>query len=160
MLAELVRRKARHYRETIGKRMVVFPGVKQLVPELSSRFPLAIASGALRGEIDLILQSIGLNTYFQVIISAEDVREGKPEPEIFLTALRALNQRNPGGHPILPTECLVIEDSREGVLGARRAGIKCLAVTNSHPAEELREANAVVKSLEDVTIPFLEGLVS
>lgn len=160
MLAELVRRKARHYRETIGKRMVVFPGVKQLVPELSSRFPLAIASGALRGEIDLILQSIGLNTYFQVIISAEDVSEGKPSPEIFLTALRALNQRSPGGHPILPTECLVIEDSREGVLGARRAGIKCLAVTNSHPAEELVGADAVVQSLAEVTIPFLEKLVA
>ncbi len=158
MLAELVRRKARHYKEMIGKRMVVFPGVKTLVPELSARFPLAVASGALRSEIDLILQSVGLNTYFQVIISAEDVSEGKPEPEIFLKALRALNGGNSGGRLILPTECLVIEDSREGILGARRAGIKCLAVTNSHPAAELHEADAVVASLEQVDIPFLESL--
>jgi len=77
-----------------------------------------------------------------------------------INALFQMNERNPGGRPILPAECLVIEDSREGVLGARRAGIRCLAVTNSHPVEELREANAVVKSLEEVTIPFLEGLVS
>ena len=157
-LAGLIRRKARYYRDTIQKRMIVFPGVKKLLPDLYAQFPLAIASGALRSEIELILESITLRNYFQAIVSAENVSEGKPHPEIFLKALSFLNQKNVSSRPILPSECLVVEDSKEGILGAHRAGIKCLAVTNSHPAEELREAEAVVKSLEEVTIPFLESL--
>lgn len=157
-LAGLVQRKADYYREAIQKRMTVFSGVKKLIPALSIRYPLAIASGALRSEIELILQSIGLRTFFQVIVSAEDVREGKPDPEIFLKALRLLNQRQPRVQAILPSECLIVEDSKEGISGAKRAGIKCLAVANSHPAEELKEAAAVVGSLEEVSIPFLESL--
>lgn len=157
-LAELVRRKARYYRETIEKRITVFPGVKKLIPTLSARFPLAIASGALRNEIEMILRSIGLKKHFKVIVSAEDVSEGKPSPEIFLKALGLLNQQNISGQPILPSQCLVVEDSKEGIMGARHAGIKCLAVTNSHPPEELREADVIVSSLEEVAISFLQRL--
>lgn len=159
-LSKLVERKARYYKEAITKRMTLFPGVERLIPELSARFPLAIASGALRSEIEMILQSVGLKNYFQVIVSAEDVGQGKPSPEIFLKALSLLNQQQGLAEGIVPSQCLVVEDSKEGILGARRAGIKCLAVANSHPAEELREADAVVTSLEEVTVPFLEGLVA
>jgi beta-phosphoglucomutase-like phosphatase (HAD superfamily) len=60
----------------------------------------------------------------------------------------------------MPAECLVIEDSKEGIKGARRAGMKCLAVTNSHPAELLNEAGAVVKSLEEIDLKFLQRLCS
>lgn len=84
----------------------------------------------------------------------EDVTRGKPEPEIFLNALAALNQQN-NGKPITAADCVVIEDSKEGIRGARRAGMKCLAVTNSHPAELLNEANAVVKTLEAVSLEYL-----
>jgi len=157
-LAELVRRKARYYREVIEEGILFFPGVKVLIPTLSSRFPLAVASGALRSEIETILRAPGLRKYFRAIVSAEDVSEGKPNPEIFIKALRLLNERNSTGRPILAPECLVVEDSKEGILGARRAGMKCLAVTNSHPAEELGEADAVVKSLEEATVDFLESL--
>lgn len=159
-LSKLVERKAAYYQDAIQQHMVVFPGVKKLVPELAARYPLAIASGALQKEITMILESIGLNSYFQAIVSAEDTSEGKPSPEIFLKALSFLNQRSKSSQPILPSECLVIEDSKEGILGAHRAGIKCLAVANSHPAEELEEAEAVVESLEEVTIPFLESLLA
>ena len=137
-----------------------FPGVKELVPLAAARYPLAIASGALRSEIEAIMERIGLRKYFQVIVSSEDTNEGKPDPEIFMKALALLNQSQFEGQQLHPSECLVIEDSKEGILGARRAGIKCLAVTNSHPAEELKEADAVVPSLEEVTIAFLEQLVS
>ena len=158
-LAKLVQRKAVYYRESIEKGTVVFPGVKQLIPELFARFPLAVASGALRDEIELILQSVTLRKYFQVIVSAEDVSEGKPHPEIFIKALDRLNRAASGDNPIGSSECLVVEDSREGIVAAHRAGIKCLAVSNSHPAEELRAAEAVVGSLTEVTVPFLESIL-
>lgn len=158
-LAALIQRKAVYYRNEIQQRLTVFPGVKQLIPKLSASYPLAIASGALRSEIEMIMQTIGLIKYFQVIVSTEDITEGKPSPEIFTKALTLFNQHNADAKPIRPAECLVIEDSKEGVLGARRAGMKCLAVTNSHPKTELTEADAVVESLDKVTIPFLQKLL-
>ena len=117
-----------------------------------------MASGALRHEIETILSAAGLLKHFAIVISAEDVNHGKPEPEIFLKALARLNAQAENGHPIDAADCLVIEDSKEGIRGARRAGMKCLAVTNSHPAELLLEANAVVRSLEEVDLPFLEQI--
>ncbi len=154
-LAELIGRKAQYYRDTIAERIVIFPGVQRLVPELAARFPLAVASGALRAEIEMILQVGGLRNYFQVIASAEDVDHGKPHPEVFINALRGLNEKR--RDPIRASECLVIEDTKDGIKAAHRAGIKCLAVTNSYPAAEL-EAETVVASLEEVTIPLLESL--
>ena len=124
---------------------------------LAEALPLAVASGALREEIEMNLQGIGLRNCFQIIVSAEDVAEGKPHPEIFIKALRELNRMSVGKEPIRSSECLVVEDSKEGILAAHRAGIKCLAVSNSHPAGELK-AEAVVRSLEEVDISFLESL--
>jgi beta-phosphoglucomutase len=156
-LQELIDRKAAYYQEAIRNHVAIFPGVKTLVATLAPSVPLAVASGALRHEIETILATAGLVNYFKAIVSAEDVRQGKPEPEIFLQALAALNAQH-NGAPIEAAECVVIEDSKEGIRGARRAGMKCLAVTNSHPAELLGEADAVVKSLEEVALPFLQKL--
>ena len=158
-LAQLIERKAAYYRENIKTKMRVFPGIQTLVPNLAKQLPLAIASGALRNEIEIILSSIGLFMHFRAIVSAEDVTRGKPEPEIFLTALERLNALG-SDDPIDPAECLVIEDSKEGIRGARRAGMKCLAVTNSHPPKLLDEADSIVDSLEGVTQKELEAICS
>lgn len=154
----LIHCKARYYKETIQTKMRVFPGVKALVSTLSERLPLAIASGALRNEIETLLTAISLKSFFQVIVSAEDVKAGKPEPEIFLKALAQLNAQTSAAPPITAADCVVIEDSKEGIRGARRAGMHCLAVTNSHSSEQLGEASAIVKSLEEVELFFLERL--
>jgi beta-phosphoglucomutase len=155
-LAELIDRKAAYYQQAIRDHVAIFPGVKALVNNLAPSVPLAVASGALRHEIATILRTAGLLNYFQAVVSAEDIKQGKPEPEIFVTVLAKLNQGVKP--PIEPADCVVIEDSKEGIRGARRAGMKCLAVTNSHPAELLGEANAVVKSLEEVSLSFLQRL--
>ncbi|HZH83158.1 MAG TPA: HAD family phosphatase [Phototrophicaceae bacterium] len=157
-LQELIARKAAYYQEAIRNHVAIFPGVKALVEELSRTIPLAVASGALRQEIETILQTAGLLNHFRAIVSAEDVQQGKPEPEIFINALAALNAARGDAAAIAPSDCIVIEDSKEGVRGARRAGMKCLAVTNSHPAELLKEADAIVASLEEVTPSFLGRL--
>ena len=158
LLARLIDRKSVYYQHEIRNNVRIFPGVEQLVVTLASKFPLAVASGALRHEIETILSAAGLLKHFPIVISAEDVNRGKPEPEIFLKALAGLNAQAEHGHPINAADCLVIEDSKEGIRGARRAGMKCLAVTNSHPAELLLEANAVVRCLEEVDLPFLEQI--
>ncbi len=152
-LAELIERKAVYYQEAIRNHVAIFPGVKQLIGELAQSLPLAVASGALRNEIETILTTAGVIQHFKAIVSAEDVLRGKPEPEIFLKALAALNVGNENA--IQPGECVIIEDSKEGIKGARRAGMKCLAVTNSHAAELLGEANEIVSSLENVGLASL-----
>jgi HAD superfamily hydrolase (TIGR01509 family) len=157
-LAELIDRKAAYYQDAIRNHAAIFPGVKNLVADLAQTLPLAVASGALRHEIETILATAGLLSYFRAVVSAEDVKQGKPEPEIYLKALAALNATVNDDHPIAARDCIVIEDSKEGIRGARRAGMKCLAVANSHPAELLGEATAVVKSLEDVKLNFLQNI--
>ncbi|MET0643612.1 MAG: HAD family phosphatase [Candidatus Binatia bacterium] len=158
LLARLIDRKTIYYQSEIRSKVRIFPGVEKLVTTLVPVLPLAVASGALRQEIETILSAAGLLKHFAVIISAEDVDHGKPEPEIFLKALARLNAQVEDGHPIDAADCLVIEDSKEGIRGARRAGMKCLAVSNSHPTELLQEANAVVRSLEEVDLSLLEQL--
>jgi beta-phosphoglucomutase len=158
LLAQLIDRKAGYYQNAIRNKVRIFPGVEKLVASLVPALPLAVASGALRQEIETILSTAGLLKHFAVIISAENVDHGKPEPEIFLKALVGLNARVENNDPIDAADCLVIEDSKEGIRGARRAGMKCLAVSNSHATELLQEANAVVRSLEEVDLSFLEEI--
>jgi beta-phosphoglucomutase len=155
-LAQLIERKAVYYQEAIRNHVAIFPGVKKLVADLAQSLPLAVASGALRDEIETILTTANLMHHFKAVVSAEDVERGKPEPDIFLRALAALNAGN--SNAIQAGECVVIEDSKEGIKGARRAGMKCLAVTNSHPPELLADANAVVQSLEEVGMDQLARL--
>jgi len=129
--------------------------VPEFVRAAAARVPLAIASGALRREIALILAQAGLTRAFAAIVSAEDVEEGKPSPATFLCALARLRERVPD---LAAEHCLVVEDSRAGIEAARRAGMRCLAVTNSYAAEALADADLVVRSLEEVGWERLEAL--
>jgi len=140
-------RKTARYLDLVRGGAPIFPGVAALVRSAGARVPLAIASGALRHEIAHILERAGLAAHFEVVVSAEDVRAGKPSPEAFLTALGRLRARRPD---LAAGSCLVVEDSRAGIEGAGRAGMRCLAVTNSHAAEELTGADRVVSSLATV----------
>jgi len=142
----LMAAKAERFLDLVRSGAPIFPGVPAFVRGAAVRVPLAIASGALRHEIELILSQAGLADCFAAIVSAEDVRAGKPSPEGFLGALERLRARVPD---LAPGECLVIEDSQPGVEGARRAGMRCLAVTNSYPAEALAGADLIVRSLEE-----------
>ena len=155
-LTELIDRKALYYQQAIRNHVTIFPGAKELIVNLAGDLPLAVASGALRNEIETILTTAGLIRHFKAIVSAEDVERGKPEPDVFIKALAMLNAGM--DNAIQASDCIVIEDSKEGIKGARRAGMKCLAVTNSHPAELLRDADSIVNSLEEVELTRLAQL--
>jgi beta-phosphoglucomutase len=154
---ESLERKARNYQQLLRGGFPLFPGVTQFIQVAAGRYPLALASGARRSEIESALDSTGLKRYFAVIVAAEDFVLGKPNPESFLLALEWLNAAR-NAPPILPGECLVIEDSVGGVRGARAAGMACMAVTSSYPREALQAANRVVDSLEDISLNSLNAL--
>ncbi len=155
---ELVVSKARAYLDHIKQNLIIFPGVRELVREAASRHRLAIASGALRSEIEYVLECAGIRKEFEHITSAEDVRHGKPNPEPFLHALDSLNRAAKTAQDRLaPDECLVIEDSIPGIRAAQAAGMKVLAVANTHTIQDLHEAEALTQSLADVRLPELEA---
>jgi HAD superfamily hydrolase (TIGR01509 family) len=158
-LHNLIQRKAHYYEAAIRENLIFFPGVVDFIKRSAERFRFAIASGALRSEITFILNQAELLPLFPVIISAEDVLEGKPDPETFQKALYALNLKVPRFAPgIRARECLVIEDSRAGIDAAHGAEMKCLAITNSYPAEQLNKADLVLSSLEGLQLEKLEEL--
>lgn len=157
-IAELIARKARYFNDALTRELRLFPGVVELVAAAKGRYPLAVASGALRHEIDLILTAGGLHSAFTAIVSAEDVTAGKPDPQGFRLALARINAARPGTPPIQPRECVVIEDSIAGVEAARAARMRCLAVTNSYGAAELSAASRVVAGLDQIGLADLEAL--
>jgi len=123
-----------------------------------AQVPMAICSGALRPEIELILEEAGLRDHFDIIVSAEEVRHGKPDPEGFLLALRKLNDIRP--ETIAPECCIVIEDSHWGLKAARAAGMRTVAVTNTYDAAQLQQADKVVARLDQLTIHDLQRICS
>lgn len=153
-LAQLMQRKAQAYLESVKDHLVIFPGVHEFVNEAAATYPLAIASGALRHEIEFILEQAGLRKEFLHITGAEDVTRGKPDPQPFLHALDALNRQRQH-QTIAPGSCLVIEDSIPGLRGAKSAGMKVLAVANTHSTQDLHEAHAVAQSLSEVHLSEL-----
>lgn len=150
-LTQLMQRKAQTYLDSVRDHQVIFPGVSEFVRESSAAYPLAIASGALRHEIEVILEHAGLRKEFLHITSAEDVTRGKPDPQPFLQALNGLNQQR-REHAITAGSCLVIEDSIPGIRGAKTAGMKVLAVANTHRIQDLHDAHAVVQNLSHIRL--------
>ena len=157
-LQELIARKAARLEPVMRTHLRIFPGVAQFIRSASAKLPLAVASGALRHEIELILGHAGVRECFQAVVSAEDVTRGKPDPEAFQKAHAMLSELN--GESIAPDECLVIEDSLHGVEAGRLAGMPVLAVTNSYPRERLRLADAVIDSFAGLTLYEVEQLIA
>ena len=134
---------------------VLFPGASDCVKMCAARVPLAVASGALEPEIELVLESAGLREYFQAIASASDGVRGKPAPDLYLLAIAKLREVN----VVEAASCIAIEDSHWGLQAAKRAGLRCVAVTHTYPATELSGADLIVDRLGDLTIPRLEGII-
>jgi beta-phosphoglucomutase len=159
ILDDLIQRKARLYEVAIRRDLKLYPGIVEFIRSAHRCYRLAVASGALRHEIRIILETAELADCFQVIVAAEDVRAGKPDPEGFRKALEGMNTHPPlPDQPILAAECLVIEDSFAGVEAARAAGMKCLATTHTYSRSVLKDADHIVDTFSGLTIAELEAL--
>lgn len=128
--------------------------VKKLVRQLSKmKIKLIVASSSPLNQIEYILVKLELKKYFSFWLSGDQVRRGKPEPDIFLEACKLGKVR--------PQECVVIEDSQNGVIAAREAGIKCVAYQNPGSGkQDLSRANLVVKSIGQISYSLLRQLIN
>jgi beta-phosphoglucomutase len=168
---ELVEWKIRLYAEAIREGLPPISGALEFVNRVAAQFPLAIASGSLRSEVEYLLQKLGLREKFAVIITADDCDHCKPDPEIFLKALTRLKQlptfngraspemeRSEGTTAALHAgECLAIEDAPAGVRAAQAAGMKCLALAHSRPGEALQHADWVFREFAEVDFQKIQA---
>jgi HAD superfamily hydrolase (TIGR01509 family) len=146
--AAVVRRLEAIYREELP----LIDGASEAVAGLAERWPLGVASSSNRPIIDLVLNLSGLDRYFRVTVSSEEVPRGKPSPDVYLEAARRLGSD--------PKETAAIEDSNNGILSARAAGMRVIAIPNMRypPGEEaLAEADVVLRSISELTPAVVEG---
>ncbi len=150
---EISARKTVSWRKLVEKEIPIFDGVKNFVKIVRNDFSLGVVSMAKREEIEYVLERLGLRESFSVIVSSEDAKFCKPNPECYNIGFKKIDKQiiQKGGHPLTRNECLVIEDSPQGVQAGKAAGMKTLGVTNTVSGEELRNvgANSVTKSLSD-----------
>ena len=153
---ELGQRKHEHFVQAVARGIRVLPGVLSLIQEISSTMPMAIASGATRRDIDLILQTVGLDNRFDCIVSADDVHRSKPDPESYVLAVRHLMRRH-CDLAIAPGNCVAIEDTDAGIRSARSAGLWTVGVAHATSAELLGNAHRVIRSLEEIGVQTLQA---
>jgi beta-phosphoglucomutase len=157
-IGDIIKRKSVIFEDLAKTEGRTIEGVHEFLKLLErNNIPMAICSGSLLVEIELMLDEAHLRHFFKAIVSAEQVKKGKPHPEGFLLALRKLNNDDPQP-PVAANQCIVIEDSRWGLQAGKAAGMHTIAVTNSYDAEQLTMADKVVARLTDLSMDDLHQL--
>ena len=129
-------------------------GLKTLMDECRAEgIPLAVASSAMTKNVDFVVDTLKLRSYFASIVTGDDVSRPKPDPEIYIQAAERLT--------LAPAKCVAFEDSFVGIESAKRASMKCVAIASTFPAEELRRqtpADLVVNGFEELSLARLRAL--
>ncbi|QYM80657.1 HAD family phosphatase [Horticoccus luteus] len=148
-------RKEALYREIVAERgLEVLPGGREFLARLAEgRVPFCVGSSTHRENIATILDVLGLASVFTAMVTAEDVTQGKPHPDVFLRAAEKISRA--------PASCVVFEDAFAGIEAARAGGMKVVGVATTHPAEALRgRVDRVVHRLDELTVADLHKLVA
>jgi beta-phosphoglucomutase len=147
-------RKEELYRDVVREQGIEpLPGVQAWLQELKQReVPCIIASSTHRENIRLSLDLLGLSGMFVDMVTSEDVTLGKPHPQVFLKAAEVISMP--------PAQCIVFEDAHVGIEAARAAGMAVVALSTTHPAESLRDADLIVASLAELSFGQVSGLLS
>lgn len=153
-VAQATKMRQEYFLNILGREpLPAFPGVLELMAEAMARqdFRVAIATSSTREKSQAVLESANVPYKQMVYVNGNDVRYKKPDPELFLIAAERIE--------IEPENCVVIEDAPNGIVAAKAAGAKCIAVTNSASAEKLCEADLVCESLTEINLETITGLL-
>jgi beta-phosphoglucomutase len=146
-LSRLITRKSEMMMQLIGERKYhALPGVEEFVRGLWRHYPLAICSGALREEVEAMLEGVSLRDCFEVIVAAQDVTVGKPDPQGYLKCMKLVAAH--AKISLKPADCLVVEDAPSVIKSVKAAGFPTLGVATSHAIEKLSDADWKVRTLE------------
>ena len=146
---ELVAERVNRYRARAADGSTVRPASRQAVRYAAKRAQLAVVSGAARVEIESVLDAAGLATLISLVVAAEDVAAGKPDPAGYRRALELLDRR--------PAEARAFEDSEAGVAAAKAAGLYCIALEGTVELDRLAAADEVVGALDVALMQRLLG---
>jgi beta-phosphoglucomutase len=145
----LIAEKAQRFEALVSSTDVMYPTASACVRRLADVWPLGIASGARRSEIDLMLRGAGLGDAFRFIVAAGDTDHGKPAPDPYLRAAEL--------HGVPPAGCVAIEDSHAGLDSARSAGMRTIGIATTYPRDTLA-ADLIVGSLDEITVHAIRDL--
>ncbi len=147
----LMLEKSRRFEALVSGADVLYPGAAACARTLAATWPIGVASGALRHEIELMLRGAGLLGAFKFIVAAGETDRTKPAPDPYLRAAEL--------HGVPPGACVAIEDSRWGLQSARTAGMRTIAITHTYPRDTLLvDADVVVDSLAEITPALVGGM--
>ncbi|HEY9651604.1 MAG TPA: HAD family phosphatase [Coleofasciculaceae cyanobacterium] len=154
-LNQLIARKAQAYQRQLEalEKLPIYPGLEDFIFNIRvAQLPMGVVSGALRCEVELVLNRTQLAQYFPVIVAGDDIKVSKPEPDGYLLAVERLNQHYPD-LKAKASDCLVIEDTFPGIEAAKRAGMQVVGVANTYPFHMLqRQANWTVDYLNELEL--------
>lgn len=151
-LKELADEKEEMFRDMFNPEDHIVDGIHDFIEDLKqANIPMAVGTSAPKENADYILGRLFLKDYFDVILDSSDVTHGKPHPEIYLKAAKALDRK--------PTNCIVFEDSVSGVAAGRKAGATVIGVTTTHTQEELSPCARVIESFTGIKPSQITQLV-
>lgn len=148
--SKLIDDKTKIYLDLVRDELKIYPGVVACIKKLAQNYTLALTTSSTKLEVQATMKITGLSDLFKVIVTSEDVNRGKPDPEPYLVTLEKL------GLPA--SQCLVIEDSENGVKSAKAAGIKCIAISNTEIPEKLQLADAIIATYKEFDNNLIQSL--
>ena len=150
-MIKLIKDKETSYQEAFRPHLKLIKGLDTYLAEAHKKgVKMAIGSAAINFNIDFVLDGLNLREYFQAVVSADDVKESKPDPETFLACADKLG--------IKPENCIVFEDNPKGVESAMLGGMKCVVITTMHEKHEFEGLSNILKFVKDYDDPFLQTL--
>lgn len=163
VLTGLITRKTKAYQSQLEQieQLPIYPGLEDLILKLQAAgIKLAVVTGALRAELQLVLNKTNLHQYFPVSVTGDDQTASKPAPDGYLLAVERVNQMYPELN-LQPSECLVIEDTPAGITAAKSAGMKVVGIANSYPFHMLqRQTNWTVDYFDDLELERIQEVYS
>jgi beta-phosphoglucomutase len=158
-LDNLIARKSRAYHQQLAvlEKLPIYPGLDDLIFKLkSAQVLMGVVSGAVRSEIELVLDRAGLTPNFSVIVSGDEIPTSKPAPDGYLLGIKRLNEKFPE-LKLQPSECLAIEDTFAGIEAAKQAGISVVGVANTYPFHMMQRcANWAVDYLSELELDRIQ----
>ena len=152
-LDRLIHRKSQAYLQQLEslETLPIYPDTEKFISNVqAANLTMAVVSGAIRSEVELVLNRANLASYFPIIVAGDDITTSKPEPDGYLLAIERLNQFDPNLN-LHPAECLAIEDTWAGIQSAQNAGISVVGVAHTYPFHMLqRWANWCIDDLSDL----------
>ena len=154
-LDKLIAKKAIAYQQKLEhlESLPIYPDVVQFIEQMyNSQYKLAIVTGAIRSEVELVVKQARIGMFFETLVCGDEITQSKPDPEGYLLAIDRLNQLHPDLN-LLASECLAIEDTFAGIQAVKAAGIQAVAIANTYPFHMLqRRANWTIDTFADLEL--------